>query len=90
MAPILELLHWRRALDFGSPAREFRSQWTNPGDVFSLLLILGGDIVGLALAQLVGSYFTPVAFSFGRHHRRRRDTYPPPWHSTLTSIYLHM
>lgn len=55
-----------------------RAQWKNPGDIFSLLLLIGGDIVQKALAQLVGvrvscSYqkskfnipLTPVAFSFG-------------------------
>lgn len=44
-----------------------RDQWTKPRDIFSILLILGGDIVQRALAQLVGStiFFTPVAFSFG-------------------------
>jgi hypothetical protein len=41
------------------------SNWSQPGDVFSVLLILGGDIVSRALAQLVGSTVTPVAFSFG-------------------------
>lgn len=66
MAPLLGTLSLRRALDFGSSSNAFRSQWTNPGDAFSILLILGGDIVGLALAQLAGSSFTPVAFSFGK------------------------
>merc|ERR1712093_866825 len=40
-------------------------QWENPSDVFSVLLILGGDVVERALAQLAGSPVTPVAFSFG-------------------------
>jgi hypothetical protein len=55
---------------------ELRSQWSNPGDILSLLLLVGGDIVQKALAQLVGVrvrpfqggptiYLTPVAFSFG-------------------------
>lgn len=55
---------------------ELRSQWTNPGDIFSLLLLIGGDIVQKAIAQLVGKHvkltekgqkfgITPVAFSFG-------------------------
>ena len=58
--------------DVGS---QFRTQWSNPGDIFSLLLLIGGDIVQKALAQLVGvrvplskSFsipLTPVAFSFG-------------------------
>lgn len=39
--------------------------WTQPADIFSVLLILGGDVVNRALAQLVGSRVTPVAFSFG-------------------------
>ncbi|CAO2647118.1 Nn.00g080400.m01.CDS01 [Neocucurbitaria sp. VM-36] len=39
--------------------------WSQPGDVFSVLLILGGDIVHRALAQLVGTRITPVTFSFG-------------------------
>jgi hypothetical protein len=24
---------------------EFAAQWSNPGDVFSILLLLGGDVV---------------------------------------------
>jgi hypothetical protein len=53
-----------------------RLQWSNPGDILSLLLLIGGDIVQKALAQFVGVRFqpfknglsipiTPVAFSFG-------------------------
>ncbi|KAJ9609566.1 hypothetical protein H2200_005893 [Cladophialophora chaetospira] len=55
----------RRNFDPGEPSREFWAQWKNPGDVFSVLLILGGDVVARALAQLAGSPLTPVAFSFG-------------------------
>jgi hypothetical protein len=56
---------------------ELRTQWINPGDILSLLLLVGGDIVQKAIAQLVGwrlrpyrgcQYdigLTPVAFSFG-------------------------
>ncbi|KAJ5834821.1 hypothetical protein N7447_000847 [Penicillium robsamsonii] len=46
-------------------ASESAAQWRTPSDIFSVLLILGGDIVSRALAQLAGSRFTPVAFSFG-------------------------
>ncbi|KAH0591661.1 hypothetical protein MHUMG1_10602 [Metarhizium humberi] len=60
---ILDLI--RRTFDPGQSSGEFRSQWSNPSDVFSVLLILGGDVVARALAQLVGSRLTPVAFSFG-------------------------
>jgi hypothetical protein len=53
-----------------------RAQWQRPGDILSLLLLVGGDVVQKALAQLVGVsfrlfgagpniYVTPVAFSFG-------------------------
>lgn len=56
---------------------EFRRQWVNPEDVLSVLLIIGGDIVRKAIAQLVGCELclpyqkgtkisiAPVAFSFG-------------------------
>lgn len=51
-------------------------QWQNPGDLLSLLLLIGGDVVQQAIAQLFGVYIqpyrngprlylTPVAFSFG-------------------------
>ncbi|KAK1235127.1 hypothetical protein PQX77_001650, partial [Marasmius sp. AFHP31] len=45
-----------------------RDQWRDPEDILSILMIIGGDIVQSALAQLVSSHprpFTPVAFSFG-------------------------
>ena len=60
---VVQLL--RRKFDAGVPTGEFSNQWQNPSDVFSVLLILGGDVVGRALAQLAGSPLTPVAFSFG-------------------------
>lgn len=50
---------------FSKSADEFRQQWTQPTDVFSVLLLLGGEIVNKALAQLAGGVFTPVTFSFG-------------------------
>lgn len=40
-------------------------QWTNPSDVLSVLMIIGGDIVQKALAESSGGLFTPVCFSFG-------------------------
>ncbi|SPO00289.1 uncharacterized protein DNG_03134 [Cephalotrichum gorgonifer] len=64
MAPAI-LPAIRRHFDPGVPSGDFSSQWEYPTDVFSVLLILGGDVVGRALAQLVGSRVTPVAFSFG-------------------------
>lgn len=44
---------------------EFKNQWSNPNDILSLLLLLGPDVLKLALAQLAGRRITPVAFSFG-------------------------
>jgi hypothetical protein len=43
-----------------------QNRWSRPADVFSVLLILGGDIVNKALAQLTGDAITPVTFSFGK------------------------
>ncbi|KIM25767.1 hypothetical protein M408DRAFT_25886 [Serendipita vermifera MAFF 305830] len=42
-------------------------QWREPQDIFSLLLIIGGEIVQKSIAQLAGGPYplTPVAFSFG-------------------------
>jgi hypothetical protein len=40
-------------------------RWSQPTDIFSVLLILGGDVVNKALAQLAGGSVTPVTFSFG-------------------------
>lgn len=41
------------------------SQGENPSNVLTILLIVRGDIVQKALAQLSGGHFVPVAFSFG-------------------------
>ncbi|KAF2177130.1 hypothetical protein K469DRAFT_733075 [Zopfia rhizophila CBS 207.26] len=48
-----------------STVSQLSAQWSNPSDVLSLLLIIGGDIVQTALAQTTGSTITPVCFSFG-------------------------
>ncbi|KAG5757287.1 hypothetical protein H9Q72_010135 [Fusarium xylarioides] len=56
---------------------DLHRQWSVPADILSLLLLIGGDIVQKAIAQLVGYtvslpgrrqvrlQITPVAFSFG-------------------------
>ncbi|CAN5957291.1 unnamed protein product [Sphagnum jensenii] len=41
------------------------SQWQNPSDILSVLLIIGGDVIQKAIAQLSGDHLVPVAFSFG-------------------------
>ncbi|KAK5000608.1 hypothetical protein LTR66_000581 [Elasticomyces elasticus] len=61
--PLIQPL--RRGFDPSIPTGEFSNQWTHPGDVFSVLLILGGEVVNRALAQLAGTSATPVTFSFG-------------------------
>lgn len=74
LAEILNMQNVRRAINgitnsgvtSSSPtSAQLASQWTNPSDVLSVLLIIGGDIVQKALAQTAGGLFTPVCFSFG-------------------------
>lgn len=65
MAPFLKTFMSRSIFQPSLASHQFRHQWSHPKDVFSVLLILGGDIVGRALAQLAGGRLTPVTFSFG-------------------------
>lgn len=70
MAPLTQrLLHNLQLLPRSSNTAisEDASQWKNPGDILSLLLIVGGDAVQRAIAQLAGDSKmpTPVVFSFG-------------------------
>src|SRR3954452_2543160 len=50
-----------------SASSELSTQWAQPSEIFSILLIVGGDVIQLALAALAGDtlHITPVAFSFG-------------------------
>ncbi|ETI22660.1 hypothetical protein G647_06736 [Cladophialophora carrionii CBS 160.54] len=50
----------RRSFDPGEPSREFWAQWKNPGDVFSVLLILGGDVVARWVAFAVTAVVSAV------------------------------
>lgn len=50
---------------YSTARSDLASQWSNPADVLSILLIIGGDVVQKALAQLCGETFVPVPFSFG-------------------------
>jgi hypothetical protein len=62
MAPVLQ----DRAFDLSGQSAKFRGVWTSPSDyAFTILLLVGGNVVGRALAQLAGGRLTPVAFSFG-------------------------
>jgi hypothetical protein len=54
-------------LDLGAPSAAFKAVWASPTNyAFTILLLLGGDVVARALAQLAGGRLTPVAFSFGK------------------------
>lgn len=44
---------------------ELRTQWRSPSDILSLLLILGPEVVQRALAQVAGTRYVPIGFSFG-------------------------
>lgn len=62
---------FRRSFNFTAPNDQFSSQWANPSDIFTALLILGGDggeVVARAVAQLAGRGLVPVAFSIGMYH----------------------
>jgi hypothetical protein len=55
-----------RPFDASVPSALFRDEWKSPSNyAFTILLLLGGDVVARALAQLAGGKLTPVAFSFG-------------------------
>jgi hypothetical protein len=55
-----------RPFDASVPSALFREEWKSPSNyAFTILLLLGGDVVARALAQLAGDRLTPVAFSFG-------------------------
>lgn len=44
---------------------QLTSQWSNPSDVTTVLMVIGADVVQKALAQTTGHLYTPVCFSFG-------------------------
>jgi hypothetical protein len=66
MAPALRHLFSPREWDAGVPSTAFSDEWSHPSNyAFTILLLLGGDVINRALAQLAGGHVTPVAFSFG-------------------------
>lgn len=55
-----------RDFDPGAPSAAFSREWSQPSNyAFTILLLLGGDVVSAAMGQLAGGLVTPVAFSFG-------------------------
>ncbi|PCH04424.1 Hypothetical protein PENO1_027650 [Penicillium occitanis (nom. inval.)] len=66
MAPVLDFIFQRRDFNTSTPADAFSQEWSQPSNyAFTILLLLGGDLINRALAQLAGGWITPVAFSFG-------------------------
>lgn len=66
MAPLYKRILHSRDFDLDNSSDAFKTQWINPSNyAFTILLLLGGDVVTRALAQLAGGPITPVAFSFG-------------------------
>lgn len=49
----------------GSVSSQLKLQWSNPSDILSLLLLVGGDVIQKALAQSTGYRYSTVTFSFG-------------------------
>jgi hypothetical protein len=67
MAPTLRNLFHSRDFQPSEPSDSFRSEWTDPSNyAFTVLLLVGGDLINRALAQMAGGWITPVAFSFGK------------------------
>lgn len=56
---------WTRPWRHESGSSLFIEQMKNPSEVFSVVLIIGGDIVQKAIAQVAGRHVTFIAFSFG-------------------------
>lgn len=57
-----------------STSEALSAQWRNPSDILSLLLLIGGDIVQKALAQLTGYCIKP---GFGGRGAGRRNFHIP-------------
>ncbi|KAJ7249502.1 hypothetical protein B0H12DRAFT_694177 [Mycena haematopus] len=55
----------RHTSESGTVASGVRGTWRSPSDTGTILLIIGGDVIARALAQLAGPRIVPVAFSFG-------------------------
>ncbi|RPD66423.1 hypothetical protein L226DRAFT_454129 [Lentinus tigrinus ALCF2SS1-7] len=65
LSPVLPI---RNAANTGPSFSAQATSWKSPDDILSILMLIGGDIVQRAVAQLAGTGpgpFCPVAFSFG-------------------------
>ncbi|CAF9940720.1 hypothetical protein IMSHALPRED_002139 [Imshaugia aleurites] len=59
---VLETMRLNTENTATSPLRE---QFKNPAEILGILLLIGGDAIRKAIAQLAGPRVAPVAFSFG-------------------------
>jgi hypothetical protein len=66
MAP--HILASRSSFNASTTRHELREQFINPSDVFSVLLIVGPDVITQALAQLAGGALTPVTLASAGWH----------------------
>ncbi|KAF8173728.1 hypothetical protein K438DRAFT_128001 [Mycena galopus ATCC 62051] len=64
-AAALPFLGSRHTSESGAVAGTLRGTWQSPSDTRTILLVIGGDVIARALAQLTGPRLVPVAFSFG-------------------------
>jgi hypothetical protein len=71
-------------INLNTSADRFRDVWSSPaGYASTILLLIGGDVVLRALAQLAGGRITPVAFSFGVSHFKLRRFTKTRWTASL-------
>lgn len=63
-AAAAKLLKRSKTTDFNGVSL-LKGEWAAPADVLTVVMIIGGDIVQVALAQLAGGWYTPCPFSFG-------------------------
>ncbi|RYP48890.1 hypothetical protein DL768_005314 [Monosporascus sp. mg162] len=79
-------------LNSSKTAIDFRNQWLHPGDVFSVLLLLGGDIIARAHAQFAGHGPAPgvnihtLSEDFIPYHCRYNPMDSSLWHRRLTPM----
>lgn len=73
MPPFLQDLVSRAENQFSNASADFATQIKNPTEAFSVLLILGGDVVAHSLAQNTGWLIGPPSFSFGEYGAKSRS-----------------
>ena len=70
---LLHQIFAKRQFNAYAATAAFANEWSNPSNfAFTILLLLGGDVISRSLAQLAGGIVTPVAFSFGMFFAMQR------------------